>query len=248
VTEGVPAFRAVARRPPADGARRRWQEAVLARAWAQTPTARTLRLQLSDWTPHVAGQHYIVRLTAPDGYTAQRSYSITSAPEDAGFAELTIERLSDGEVSPYLHDVLEPGDRLEVRGPFGGYFVWRADRPALLIGGGSGVAPLVSMLRHWRGVGRPVPMRLLVSARSSEELWYGEEYGDETTIVYTRQAPPGWPRSPARLRREDLDGVLLPGATAYVCGSHGFAEHASQLLVQLGHPTQDIRVERFGPS
>lgn len=231
--------------------RHRWQRAELVAAWPQTATARSLLLRPAEWQPHLPGQHYLVRLTAPDGYTAQRSYSVASSPARIGLVELVVERLADGEVSPHLHDVLAVGDILEVRGPFGGYFVWDATAPAVLVGGGSGVAPLMSMLRCWRELGMPVPLRLVVSVRMPSQLWFAAEYGPETTLVYTRAAPPGWPRRPGRLDGETI-GAILAGvpadATAYVCGSHGFAEHAGGLLLAAGKDAGQIRVERFGPS
>jgi ferredoxin-NADP reductase len=195
-----------------------------------------------------------VRLTAPDGYTAARSYSIASAPGDGSEIEIMVERLDDGEVSMYLHDQLAVGDPLEIRGPFGGWFVWNGGTPLLLVGGGSGVVPLMSMLRHARnlaaqpGRGSVPQVRLVESVRGPDELPFRSEYGDETTIVYTRSAPPGWPRAVGRLDAATLEPLLIPGATAYVCGSAGFAEHASQLLVAVGQPVDAIRVERYGPT
>lgn len=233
------------------GVRREWQRAELVAAWPQTVTARSLRLSVPSWQPHLPGQHCLVRLTAPDGYTAQRSYSLASTAAIPDLIEIVVERLDGGEVSPHLHDVLAPGDAVEVRGPFGGHFVWTGTRPAALIGGGSGVAPLMSMLRHWRELDRPVPLRMVVSARAPGQLWFAGEYGAETTVVYTRQAPPGWPRPPGRLDAPAIITALAglpPETTAYVCGSHGFAEHASGLLVETGWAPADIRVERFGPS
>jgi ferredoxin-NADP reductase len=219
---------------------------------------------LPEGHPHVPGQHYVVRVTADDGSQASRSYSIASAPEPRSgppdrqgtHVELTIEHLEGGAVSPYLHDEVRVGDSVELRGPFGGWFVWRGDTPALLVGGGSGVVPLMSMLRHWRHLmadGREaVPVAAVVSVRSPADLFYQGEYGPESTIVYTRTAPAGQVRPPGRLDA----GILAPvverlapvGAVAYVCGSAGFAEHASQLLVELGFDAGAVRVERFGPS
>jgi ferredoxin-NADP reductase len=244
----LPAFAAVNRRPPPGGARRDWQRALVVAMRRETPRALSLRLELPHWVAHTPGQHYVVRLTAPDGYQAQRSYSVASPPADAPFLELTVERLVDGEVSSYLHDGLRRGDELEIRGPFGGWFTWRGDRAALLVGGGSGVVPLMAMLRHRRREDLDVLLRLVVSARTPEDLLYAGEYGRETTVVYTRAAPPGTLRAPRRLDAGDLRPLLSPGAMAYVCGSAGFAEHASQLLVALGQPAGDIRVERFGPT
>ena len=198
---------------------------------------------------HRAGQHFVVRLTAPDGYIAQRSYSVASPPDDTAEIELTVERLEDGEVSTFLHDVLEVGDDIEVRGPIGGYFVWNGDTPVTLVGGGSGVVPLMAMLRLARRDGHADLVRLVVSVRTADDLYYRDELpGPETTVVYTRGAPPGVTRPPGRLSRADLEPVLVDGATAYVCGSPGFADAASELLVQLGVPVEHIRIERFGPT
>jgi ferredoxin-NADP reductase len=233
----------------------RWQQAVVRSARAETPTARTLRLALPSARPHVAGQHYVVRLTAPDGYTASRSYSVASAPAD-GYAdppgaeiELTVERLTDGEVSGYLHDVVEPGDELEVRGPIGGFFAWAGETPALLVGGGSGVVPLMAMLRQARLTDRADLVRLVVSARSPAELYYAEEIvGPQTAVLYTRQAPPGAGRAAGRLAVADLAGLVRGGEDVYVCGSPGFADAATAALIEAGVPVASIRVERFGPT
>ncbi len=226
-----------------------WQAATVEEVRKETERAKTFRLRLSTPSRHLAGQHYVVRLTAEDGYTASRSYSIASPPEDSGEIEITVERLDDGEVSSYLHEVVVPGDELEVRGPIGGWFVWRGDTPALLIGGGSGVVPLMSMLRLARRSGRSELVRFVVSVRSPSELYYANELpGRETTVVFTREAPPSCDRIPGRLGAYDLSGVLIPDATAYVCGSSGFADHVTDLLAGLGLPDERIRVERFGPS
>jgi ferredoxin-NADP reductase len=233
----------------------RWQTATVLAARAETPTARTLRLALPAARPHVAGQHYVVRLTAPDGYTASRSYSVASAPADGfdhppgGEIELTVERLADGEVSEYLCDVVEPGDELEVRGPIGGFFAWPGDRPALLVGGGSGVVPLMAMLRQARRTDRADLLRLVVSARSPAQLYYaGEITGPQTTVVYTRQTPAGAGRAAGRLAVADLDGLVRGGEDVYVCGSPGFADAATAVLLRAGVPVAAIKVERFGPS
>jgi ferredoxin-NADP reductase len=233
----------------------RWQKGVVRSVRTETPTARTLRLALPAARPHLAGQHYVVRLTAPDGYTASRSYSVASAPADGfddpprGEIELTVERLEDGEVSGYLHDVVEPGDELEVRGPIGGFFAWPGDTPALLVGGGSGVVPLMAMLRQARLTGRADLVRLVVSARSPADLYYADEItGPETTVVHTRQAPPGAGRTAGRLAVADLAGLVRGGEDVYVCGSPGFADAAAAVLVEAGVPVPAIRVERFGPT
>ncbi len=224
-----------------------WRAARVVAIRDETPRARTIRLALDAPAHHAAGQHYVVRLTAEDGYTASRSYSISSAPDDSNEFELTVERLEDGEVSEFLHDVLEPGDELEVRGPIGGWFVWDGDTPALLVGGGSGVVPLMAMLRHARRLGRSDLVRLVVSVRRPADLFYADELpGPETTVVYTREEPEGAVRSPGRLTADDLAPVLLPHATVYVCGSSGFADAASDLLLTIGVQPGSIRVERFG--
>ncbi len=192
-----------------------------------------------------------MRLTAPDGYQAQRSYSIASPPSGDDLdptIELTIERFADGEVSPFLHDVVEPGDELEVRGPIGGWFVWDGASPAVLVGGGSGVVPLMAMLRHARRTGTAGLVRLVVSLRSPDDLYYADELpGPETTVIYTRRAPDGSTRAVGRLGVADL-GTIDDAATVYVCGSARFADGASRVLLQAGVPAERIRVERFGPT
>jgi len=215
----------------------------------ETPRAKTFRLRLPAPSDHLAGQHYVVRLTAPDGYTASRSYSVASAPDGTPEIELTVERLAEGEVSTFLHDELAVGDELEVRGPIGGWFVWRGDGPALLLGGGSGVVPLMAMLRLARRTGASHLVRLVVSVRSPEVLFYADELpGPESLAAYTRSSPPEAGRRAGRLTLADLPSPLLPEVTAYVCGSAGFADAASRLLVDAGIPVDHIRVERFGPT
>ena len=253
----LPSIGPVTRRVPPGGARREWQTGEVVAVRDETARARTLRLWLPKGHPHVAGQHYVVRVSDDAGVQMQRSYSVASAPEygpdGAGtHIELTIDRLDDGFVSPILHDDVGVGDPLEVRGPFGGWFIWRGDTPALLVGGGSGVVPLMAMRRHWHNRGETVPLRLVVSVRGPEDLFYAGEYGPESTVVYTRTAPAGSPRAPGHLDAATLAPLvaeLAPaGAVAYVCGSTGFAEYASQLLVEVGMPADAVRVERFGPS
>jgi len=240
--------------PPRTGAGRPlaptpWQTATVLAIRAETPNVKTFRLALAAPSPYLAGQHYVVRLTAPDGYTASRSYSVASAPDDRGEIDLTVEHLPDGEVSGYLHEVVEVGDLLEVRGPIGGWFVWEADTPALLVGGGSGVIPLMSMLRLARREGRGDLVHLVVSARSPADLYYRDELtGPEVTVVHTRVAPPGDLRPPGRLTADDLAAHVAAAQTAYVCGSTGFTNAASALLTDLGMPVAQIRVERFGPT
>ena len=181
-----------------------WKVATVTAVAEETRNVRTLVLDVPDWPEHRAGQHYVVRITADDGMQASRSYSVASAPEPGGpgtHVELTVERLEDGEVSPYLTDELRAGDQIEVRGPIGGYFVWEPAHggPLLLVAGGSGIVPLMSMLRHRRRRDLGVPLALVVSVRSPEDLFYAGEYGPETTVVYTRSAPPGHARPPGRL-------------------------------------------------
>jgi ferredoxin-NADP reductase len=232
--------------PPRPGG---WQLATVVGVEVETPKAKSFRLALPTPSHHLAGQHYVVRLTAPDGYTASRSYSVSSAPDDSPEIDLTVERLEGGEVSSFLHDVVMPGDTLEVRGPIGGWFVWRGESPALLVGGGSGVAPLMAMLRLARRSGSAYLLRLVVSARGPADLYYSDELpGPETTIVYTRTAPPTWHRPPGRLDASDVADLVTPEQTAYVCGSPGFADHATDLLIAAGVPPGRIRVERFGPT
>jgi ferredoxin-NADP reductase len=227
----------------------RWQSARVLSIRDETARAKTFRLAFPEPMPHRAGQHYIVRLTAPDGYTASRSYSIASPPDGSNELEITVERLDKGEVSTFLHDEVVVGDELEMRGPIGGWFVWDGDAPALLVGGGSGVVPLMAMLRLARATGRADLVRLVVSVRSAGDLYYADEItGPATTVVYTRSTPPGWARPPGHIAPDDIPQPIDPAAVTYVCGSAVFAEAASDLLVAIGVPPQRIRVERFGPS
>jgi ferredoxin-NADP reductase len=239
----VPGRIAVSERAAAE-----WQTATLTEVRRETPYVSTFRFAVPDWPGHLPGQHLMLRLTAEDGYTAQRHYSIASPPEDSGHIELTLDHVAGGEVSGWFHTVAEPGDEVEVRGPLSGFFAWPGDRPALLIGAGSGVVPLMSMVRHHRARGLSVPLRLLVSARSPEELIYARELGPETTTVFTRSAPDGVPVG--RMSATHVAALLADqaenGWEAYVCGSNAFAEHASRLLVEAGQPVDRIRIERFG--
>jgi ferredoxin-NADP reductase len=226
---------------------------------AETDRTRSISLDLPDWQGHRAGQHVDVRLTADDGYQAQRSYSIASSPEDDTVV-LTVVRLGDGEVSPYLVDELRIGDELELRGPIGGYFVWEQSLggPLFLVGGGSGVVPLRSMLRHHRATDSTVPARLLYSARSIEDVIYLEELNKmgadgEVDIRFslTREQPPGWDGYSRRADRGLLAEVAWPAnqrPLIYVCGPTGFVETAANALVALGHEPDRIRTERFGPT
>jgi ferredoxin-NADP reductase len=225
-----------------------WRWATVESVRAENAHARTLRLRVPDWVPHLPGQHYVVRLTAEDGYSATRSYSVGSPPEDTGVVELTVERLADGEVSPYLVDDVVAGDEIEVRGPIGGYFVWRGDGPLLLVGGGSGVVPVMAMLRHRRLARPDVPARLLFSVRTPADLLYADELGAETTTLYTRRTPPGFARPPARITAADVAAVAFDGGPAYVCGSSGFVETAARLLAEHGYSADRILLERYGPT
>jgi ferredoxin-NADP reductase len=234
-----------------------WEYADVVDARAETARARRLTLQVPGWTGHRPGQHVDVRLTAPDGYTAQRSYSIASAPAP-GTVELVVDRLPDGEVSPYLTEVLRPGDELEVRGPLGGYFVWDGTEPGplQLVAGGSGVVPFLSMVEHHRATGSDVPVRLLYSARSLDDVVARDHLaappaGVEVTLALTRVAPPGWPGPTGRVDLDVLRRLALPPAVrprVMVCGPTAFVEVVAGHLVTLGHRPEDIRTERFGPS
>jgi ferredoxin-NADP reductase len=238
---------------PADA----WHVATLAGKRAETATAATLIFDCPDWPGHRAGQHVDVRLTAEDGYQAQRSYSIASAPEDERL-ELTVERIDDGEVSPYLVEDMLPGDALELRGPIGLWFTWDAigdGGPLLLVAGGSGVVPLRAMLRHRAAVDPRVPARLLLSARSAADVIYAAELasadGVERFTTYTRATPPGWTGYRRRVDRAMLaDVAFTPDEQPriFVCGPTAFVEAASQALVDLGHPPTRVKTERFGPT
>ena len=237
-----------------------WQVATVAEVRPESAAARTLRLDVPGWPGHVAGQHLDVRLTAEDGYSTQRSYSIASAP-DGGVLELTVQAIEDGEVSPYLVDGAQPGDQFELRGPVGGYFTWQSSQPApvLLVAGGSGIVPLMSMIRARAAVASPVPFRLVYSVRSPDNLFYADElrrqvrddHGLDVAYVYTRVAPEGWTGRPGRLSAARLGEVGWPAALeplCYVCGPTGFVEAAANLLVDAGHAPERVKTERFGPS
>jgi ferredoxin-NADP reductase len=223
-----------------------WCTGVVREVRHPTPDSVLLRIEVEGRAEHLPGQHYVFRLTADDGYTASRSYSVASAPGDP-LLEFFVERLDDGEVSTYLADVVEPGDELELRGPIGGWFVWEGEAPAVGVAGGTGVVPLVSMLRHARDLGRRDLVRVLVSARDRATLPYADELSDQA-LVLTREAYDGRPAG--RVTAGDLAPVLeaTPDADVYVCGSAGFAEAASNLLLELGVPAAAVRVERFGPT
>jgi len=242
------------------GGRLVWRVATLVERRDETPTARTLVLDLPGWPGHLAGQHVDVRLTAEDGYSTQRSYSIASAVDDDR-VEITVQRVADGEVSPYLDEVLRVGDEVEVRGPIGGYFLWRPTDPApvLLVGGGSGVVPLMAMVRARRAAGSRVPFRLIYSVRTSDDRYYADELrrrvrddaGLDVTYVYTRAVPDGWPVPPGRLTVAGVNTAGWPAAlepACYVCGPTAFVETVADMLVALGHEPRRIRTERFGPT
>jgi len=235
---------AVASRAPTGG----WRRATIREITHPTPHGVRLRLEVPDRIDHLPGQHYVIRLTAPDGYVAQRSYSVASAPDDP-LIELFVERLEDGEVSTFLADVAEPGDELDVRGPIGGWFVWRADVAAVGIGGGSGVVPFIAMLRHADRLGRRDLLRLAVSSRTRVELPYADELAEHGAVIaLSREDYPGT-RPRGRLATADLRPLLADVDPAcFVCGSAGFAEAASDLLMNAGVATNRIRVERFGPT
>jgi ferredoxin-NADP reductase len=226
----------------------RWQIATVARIKKETPQVKSFRLELPMWMPHLPGQHYDVRLTAPDGYQAQRSYSIASSPLDEGEVELTVDRLADGEVSPYFHDVVVEGDQVEVRGPFASYFVWRGEAPALLIGGGSGVVPLMAMLRHRRRSMPDLEMRLVYSVRTVGDVIYADELGDDALVTYTREAPEGWAGHTGRIDAELIAQAVTDSPVSFICGSNGFVEAATRLLLEAGCEAERIRTERFGPT
>ena len=227
-----------------------WQLGTVSAIKRETPRVKSFRIALPMWMPHLPGQHYDVRLTAPDGYRAQRSYSIASSPLDTGEIELTIDRLEDGEVSPYFHDVVVEGDEVEVRGPFTSYFVWRGEQPVLLVGGGSGVVPLMAMLRHRRRTMPDLPMRLIYSVRNAEDVIYSDELNDDAVLTFTRSAPDGWAGHTGRVDEQLVSDQAAPylAGLAFLCGSNGFVEAASQLLLEAGLPPRQIRTERFGPT
>jgi ferredoxin-NADP reductase len=241
-----------------------WRLATIGAVQDETPTVRSFTLAIPDWAGHRAGQHVDLRLTAEDGYSVERSYSIASEPERAGEIELTVEGIADGEVSPFLHDVAVPGDRIEVRGPIGGYFVWEANgamatEPLFLVAGGSGVVPLMAMLRHRARAGAGNPTRLLFSSRHLEEVIYRIELdalaatGDGLEVVHTltRSQPAGWTGYARRIDDAMIGEVLVPlgpSARSFICGPTALVEVAANALVRLGLPGDRVRTERFGPT
>lgn len=237
-----------------------WQRASIRQVIAETPHVKSLVLDVPQWAGHRAGQHLDVRLTADDGYQAERSYSISSTPGDA-MVTLTVERLDDGEVSPYLTDELQPGDELEVRGPIGGWFTWRPEEgwPLLLVAGGSGIAPLMAMIRQRAAVQSPVPVCLLYSSRSYNEIIFREELDRRAAadadleVVYTltRSQPDGWQSYTRRIDRTMLEEVAWMPAErllVFVCGPTPLVEAVATACVELGYAPEHIKTERFGPT
>jgi ferredoxin-NADP reductase len=236
-----------------------WRTATVVGLHDETATARTLALEVHDWPGHVAGQHVDVRLTAPDGYSAVRSYSIASGPSSDGRIEITVDRLPNGEVSPYLTQEVVAGDELELRGPIGGWFVWRPEQvgPIQLVAGGSGIVPLMAMLRSRASAGSTSPFRLLYSVREPGAVFYHDELqalssrGDSVVVsyAYTRVTPKGWPRPAGRIDAELIASGTWPSnlrPTSYVCGPTSFVEHTTDLLIAGGQDRERIRTERFG--
>jgi ferredoxin-NADP reductase len=238
-----------------------WRVGTVVALHDETATARTITLEVPDWPGHVAGQHVDVRLTAPDGYSAVRSYSIASAPNSQGRVEVTVERLPNGEVSPYLTQEVAVGDHLELRGPIGGWFVWRTEQtePMQLIAGGSGIVPLMAMIRSRVSAGSNAPFRLLYSVRDPGAAFYRDElralsdraHSVSVAYVYTRTAPRDWPRPPGRIDAALIATATWPSnrvPTCYVCGPTSFVESATDLLIASGNRRDKIRTERFGPA
>ena len=237
-----------------------WRVATIREIREEAVASRSLVLDVPGWPGHLAGQHVDVKLTAPDGYAAQRSYSLASAAEGST-VEIMVQRVPRGEISPWLCDVAQVGDQFEIRGPVGGYFVWDPQRPepVLLLAGGSGIAPLMAMVRTRAQAGSRVPFRLLYSVRDPDALIYGgeltrrvrDDQGLDVTYVYTRQTPPGWRRPAGRLGVDILAEAGWPATfepACFVCGPTGFVEAVADLLVAAGHDPARIRTERFGPT
>jgi ferredoxin-NADP reductase len=236
-----------------------WRTATVVGLHDETATARTLALAVGDWPGHVAGQHVDVRLTAADGYSAVRSYSIASAPSSDGRIEITVERLPNGEVSPYLTQEVMVGDELEVRGPIGRWFVWRPEEagPIQLVAGGSGIVPLMAMIRSRISAASSMPFRLLYSVREPGAIFYRDELrtlssqGDSVvvTYAYTRVTPKDWPRPAGRIDAPLIATGIWPSThrpTSYICGPTSFVEHATDLLIAAGYDRERIKTERFG--
>ncbi|CAN5204086.1 ferredoxin reductase [soil metagenome] len=237
-----------------------WRTAEVSKLIEENPTTKTIALSCPEWPGHLPGQHVDVRLTASDGYQAQRSYSIAN-PEDGELVAITVEEIESGEVSPYLTHELAIRDQLEIRGPIGGYFVWTPDRggPLQLVAGGSGLVPLMAMVRAKAHSGSDVPVRLLTSARSWEAMIYRDELtclasdvkNFQVSQTLTRAQPPGWSGYSRRVDRRMLEETTWPAADkpqVFVCGPTGFVEAVAQSLVEMGHEPQKVKTERFGPS
>ena len=238
-----------------------WRVGTVVALHDETATARTITLEIPKWPGHLAGQHVDVRLTASDGYSAVRSYSIASAPNSERRVQLTVERLPDGEVSPYLTQEVAVGDSLELRGPIGGWFVWRTEQtePIQLVAGGSGVVPLMAMIRSRASAGSTAPFRLLYSVREPGAVFYREglqalsdhDHAVSLTYAYTRAAPKDWPRPPGRIDAALIASTTWPSnlvPTCYVCGPTSFVESTTDLLLASGNGRDKIRTERFGPT
>jgi len=238
-----------------------WRVGTVVALRDETPRAKTIRLDVPDWPGHVAGQHVDIRLNAPDGYSAVRSYSIASAATDSKQIELTVERLPDGEVSPYLTQELRVGDHLELRGPIGGWFVWRAEQsePVQLVAGGSGVVPLMSMIRSRVLASSTSPFRLLYSVREPEAVFYRDELHSlaaqdpsvSITYAYTRVTPQNWTRPAGRIDSSLIVETVWPAnlsPSCYVCGPTSFVENTTELLIAVGIGGDMIKAERFGPT
>lgn len=236
-----------------------WRTAKVVALRDETATARTLALAAGDWPGHVAGQHVDVRLTAPDGYSAVRSYSIASPPSSDGHIEITVDRLPNGEVSPYLTQEVMVGDELELRGPIGGWFVWRSDQtePIQLVAGGSGIVPLMAMFRSRASARSRAPFRLLYSVREPAAVFYRDELGSLSdqgdsmaiTYAYTRMTPKNWQRPAGRIDASLIASATWPAAlrpTIYVCGPTSFVEHVTELLIAARYDRERIKTERFG--
>ena len=238
-----------------------WRVGAVVALHDETATARTITIEVPDWPGHVAGQHVDLRLTAPDGYSAVRSYSIASAPNSEGRVEITVERLLKGEVSPYLTQEVAVADRLELRGPIGGWFIWRPQQtePIQLVAGGSGIVPLMAMIRSRASVGSTAPFRLLYSVREPGAVFYSGElqavanrnHSVDVTYAYTRVVPKDWQRPPDRIDAALIASATWPAnlaPTCYVCGPTSFVESAAELLIASGNSPNRIRTERFGPT
>lgn len=238
-----------------------WRVGTIVDLHDETPTTRTITLEIPDWPGHLAGQHVDVRLTAADDYSAVRSYSIASAPNSKGRVQITVERMPNGEVSPYLTQEVILGDRLELRGPIGGWFVWRSEQtgPVQLIAGGSGIVPLMAMIRTRFSSGNRSQFRLLYSVREVESMFYKDELkalsedklGLHVTYVYTRKIPMGWPRPAGRIDATLVANTTWPAVldpTSYICGPTSFVEAAADLLLAAAMKRDNIRTERFGPT